>query len=524
MATTSQSNREGNRKRGGVLGRLTGFVDSYEHRATSLLVLVLMIDFADRTLIGALGPTLESVFHIGNFELGVLATVFVVVAAPATLGFGIFTDRWNRTLLLALSLVIWVIGEGLTGAAISFGMLIGVRILLGVVSAASGPTTPSLIGDLVPATERSRALSSIDAGSLIGDGVGFVLPAIILGFASWRWNFWVLAAFGALLAVAFWLLPEPQRVGAEGPQEAKPEGEESPEPAYEMPLTEVQQMVQRRQITPRQRSMVRRDAEDASLWYAMKYTLRVRTDLISLIARSLGDFFFQAIAIFAVLFATRWYGLGQRTADLMILVIGIGAFIGILVMGRVSDYMLKKREWLSSRVWLGAVSYIISPIPLFFAFLTHSLYVAIPLFFVGAFFLGAAEPPLDALRVDVLVPRLRGRAESVRQFFRSIVEGAAPVVLGGLSVFFAAGTHNGRGLQLSFLVLLPLVLLAGLLMLLAIPTYAPDVAAALKSSEIQDEIEEQQEEQEGQQDHPKNNLPGTDNASQSAGRRPVGHR
>ncbi len=124
---------------------------------------------------------------------------------------------------------------------------------------------------------------------------------------------------------------------------------------------------------------------------------------------------------------------------------------------------------------------IIAPLPLFFAFRTHALLVALPLFIVGAFFVAGAGPPLDAVRVDVIVPRLRGRAEAIRQVLRTILEGAAPLLIGVLSGVLAGG--GTAGLRDAFLLTLPVLVLSGLVLLCALRTYAPDVAAALASTE-----------------------------------------
>jgi len=88
---------------------------------------------------------------------------------------------------------------------------------------------------------------------------------------------------------------------------------------------------------------------------------------------------------------------------------------------------------------------------------------------------------LDAVRLDVIVPRLRGRAEAIRQVLRTILEGAAPRLIGVLSGVLAGGGTGG--LHDAFLLTLPVLLFSGLVLLIALRTYAPDVAAALASTE-----------------------------------------
>ena len=123
----------------------------------------------------------------------------------------------------------------------------------------------------------------------------------------------------------------------------------------------------------------------------------------------------------------------------------------------------------------------LAPVPLYVAFSMQTLVIALPFFTQGAFFLAGAGPPLDAVRIDVLVPELRGRAESIRQVLRTAAESGAPALIGVLSGVLAGG--GTAGLQAAFIVTLPALLVNGLILLRALRAYRPDVAAALASDE-----------------------------------------
>ena len=430
--------------------------------------MALVLDYADRTLVGALGPTLKQAFGIGDFRLGLLASLFLFFGALATIPMGTLLDRRDRTLLLSGSFVVWSIAIGVAGAAATFAVLLGSRLLLGVASAAYGPATPSLVGDLVPVGKRGWALGVVDGGLLVGLALGYVLPAVITAFASWRLCFWALAVAGFATAYGFVRLKEPERGHVMGPSEG---GEQDG--------GGVQRMVQQRGVRPSRSAMLREEPRRMSMWEATKYVVRVRTDLITVVGRALGDSFLQGVATFMVVFVTGWYGLSQEGAYAGILGVGVGAIAGVLILGRTSDALLG-RGWLHGRVLVGASANFAAAVAFFAAFSTRSFAVALPLFAVGAFFVAGSEPVLDAVRVDVLVGELRGRAEAVKQVATSLLHGLAPGAIGGISVALGGGA---RGLQVAFLIGLSALFLNGIIMLLALRTYQPDVAAAIASTE-----------------------------------------
>ena len=103
----------------------------------------------------------------------------------------------------------------------------------------------------------------------------------------------------------------------------------------------------------------------------------------------------------------------------------------------------------------------------------------------GAALLSAANPPLDAARLDIMPAGLWGRAESVRTVIRSLAQALAPLLFGGLAALIAGiahvdqappGTHappvspsEARGLEITFLLLLVTLAAAGLSLLARAP-------------------------------------------------------
>ena len=122
----------------------------------------------------------------------------------------------------------------------------------------------------------------------------------------------------------------------------------------------------------------------------------------------------------------------------------------------------------------------------------------------GAALLSAANPPLDAARLDIMPAGLWGRAESTRTVLRSLAQAVAPLVFGGLADLIAGiapeqapvGTHPGGDLACrgagpgdQLPVLLITLAAAGIILLRARDTYPRDVATAAASNEGADPVQ-----------------------------------
>ena len=85
----------------------------------------------------------------------------------------------------------------------------------------------------------------------------------------------------------------------------------------------------------------RRSPERYSLLTAVRVVLRVRTNVRLIIASSFGYFFFTGIQVFGLTFLRSRYGLDQVTASLLMLLVGGGAFAGVMLGGRAGDRLLR---------------------------------------------------------------------------------------------------------------------------------------------------------------------------------------
>jgi MFS family permease len=250
-----------------------------------------------------------------------------------------------------------------------------------------------------------------------------------------------------------------------------PRGPSSGRPAGESAAAD---RIARAGIEPDRRTVLRGADTEMSLWEACRYVLRVRTNVIVILASTVGYFFLAGLKVFAIVFAVHQYGLSQSTSSVLLPIVGVGAVAGLVAGGRLGDSLLA-RGVLNARLLVAAAGFGLAATAALPALLVHSLAVAAPLLVVGGIGLGAPNPPMDAVRLDIIHPALWGRAEAIRTVLRTGGEAVAPLLFGFLADHLGGGGHHG--LQLTMLIMLPALVANGGLLLLATRTYPTDVAS-----------------------------------------------
>ena len=466
-------------------------------RMVVLLAAVLSLTSADQSTIAAVAGQLKAVFHIDNTDIGLLVTASSALGAVTALPFGMLADRVNRVRLLIGSITVWSLAIAAGAAAPNYVVLLASRVALGAVIASAGPVVASLTGDLFDPARRGRIFGFILSGELVGAGVGILGCGDLAAVWTWRASFAALAALGLLLAVALAAgLREPARGGADRLPPIDANNGDVPATSAagrrdqedEAPLSAE---IRRAAIPPRERLVLHEDPARRSLWWSARYVLSTRTNVVLILASSLGYFFLSGMRTFGILFVKARFGLDQNLASLVLLAIGSGTLLGLMLSGRLADLGIV-RHHLSARPIVAGAAFLLAGLAFLPGLLATSLPVAAPFLALATVGVGATNPALDAARLDIMQSRLWGRAESLRTLARSALEASAPLLFGYLSTREgepapvgdpnAHQPHGAIGLDHAFLIMLIPLFAAGLLLLVfARRTYPQDVATALAS-------------------------------------------
>jgi MFS transporter, ACS family, D-galactonate transporter len=178
-----------------------------------LLFIFMVINFADKAVIGIATVPMMRELGLGPRQFGLLASSFFLLFAVSSVATGFLVSRvQSRWALLAMGLI-WALTQFPMIGSVGFETLVAYRIALG---AGEGPTTPVALHSAYkwfPNELRTVPTAIIMQGGAIGVMVALPLLNWVIVHWTWHWAFGSLGLVG-LVWCALWLV-----FGREGPLE-----------------------------------------------------------------------------------------------------------------------------------------------------------------------------------------------------------------------------------------------------------------------------------------------------------------
>jgi MFS family permease len=164
------------------------------------------LDAMDVQLYSFVIPALIATWGISRGQAGELATAALLVSALGGWLAGWLADRWGRVFILQLA-ILWFAGfTFLSGLAQNFQQLFAARALMGLGFGGEWAAGAVLLGEVIRAEHRGKALGLMQAGWAVGWGVAALLYALFFSImpaaSAWRALFFV-GILPALLV--FWV-------------------------------------------------------------------------------------------------------------------------------------------------------------------------------------------------------------------------------------------------------------------------------------------------------------------------------
>ncbi|MEV0255529.1 MFS transporter [Streptomyces sp. NPDC050732] len=181
-------------------------------RTTWLLLAFMVVNFADKAVLGLAGPEIRADFDLTRQEFGTAQSAFFALFSVAALGVSLLTRRVRTTPLLLVLVLLWSAAQlPMVWGAAGFGTLVATRVLLGAAEGPSAPVAVHHVHGWFPQRERALPTAVLLFGAAAGVAVAAPLLSWVITYWGWRWSFGAVGLVGLVWAVAW------QIWGAEGP-------------------------------------------------------------------------------------------------------------------------------------------------------------------------------------------------------------------------------------------------------------------------------------------------------------------
>jgi MFS transporter, DHA1 family, inner membrane transport protein len=149
-------------------------------------------------------------FAITPARAGLLSLVGGLVVGVGAPLFATFTSRFDRRLLLTLSLLLYAAGHLASALAPSFDLQLWLRAITIIGAAVFTPQAAATAGLLVPADKRAAAIAFIFIGWSAASVAGIPLGGLISSQFGWRTAYYVMAALSLFGAIGIWFSIKPK--------------------------------------------------------------------------------------------------------------------------------------------------------------------------------------------------------------------------------------------------------------------------------------------------------------------------
>lgn len=385
----------------------------YRWVVASLVFLITLVNFVDRSAISFVIEPLKQEFHFSDTQFGMILSAFALGYVLLTAFGGWLVDLHGSRIVWALAAIAWSLCVGLLGFAGGFWGFIGLRFLLGVTEGPHFPAMTRTVSDWLPSSERARALSLGLVAIPLSSVVGAPITSYLVVDVGWRAMFWIISGVGVIWAfVWLWLFRD----------------------------------------SPKQSSRV--NAEELALIEAKTQTVSADKGKVdwrfiftnpTLVANNIAYFAFGYMLFFATLWLPGYF-LSQHNLNLKSVgwYLTIPWLVGAAFLkagGFLSDWLYKKtnnrRLARSHLIWssqlLAAICFVILGF-------THSLSLSILFLSLGLGFGLMPQPAFFSVNIDVAKERA-GSSQGITSSCLSLAGVIAPLLTGWLVDL----THSYQG-------------------------------------------------------------------------------
>jgi ACS family hexuronate transporter-like MFS transporter len=185
-------------------------ISHYRYRILALVFMATTINYFDRSIIGVMAPTLQTLFNWTNKDYAAIMVSFKVAYAIGLLFMGGIIDRLGTKIGYTISIAIWSI-FGMLHAVIkpAFSLIgfIVARFGLGIGESGNFPAAIKTVAEWFPKKERAFATGIFDASTSVGAILApFIVGAVVtVEGTNWQIPFLFTGVLSSIWVLLWWI-------------------------------------------------------------------------------------------------------------------------------------------------------------------------------------------------------------------------------------------------------------------------------------------------------------------------------
>ncbi|MDF9796449.1 ACS family D-galactonate transporter-like MFS transporter [Catalinimonas alkaloidigena] len=376
----------------------------------ALVFISVVINYMDRSNISIAAFAMSEELGFSSVQMGLVFSAFAWTYAALQIPGGILVDMVRPRILYTLMLSLWSAATLLQGFANSFLSVIGFRASIGVFEAPAYPANNRIVTSWFPESERASAIAMYTSGQYIG--LAFLTPSLVAiqNYMGWRGLFVVSGLIGMGWAIVWYLFyRDPQSHAKISEQEM----------TY---IAEGGGLIDKRE---EKKFRVKFN------WADFKQAFIYR----KLWGIYLGQFAIGSIFIFFLTwfptYLVKYRGMDFLESGFLASIPFLAAFVGVLLAGFTSDFLLKKGYSNEVARKLPVLSGMLLSVSIIGANYVDSTFLVIS--FLALAFFGNGFSAITWVFVSTVAPKqLIGLIGGVFNFIGGLSAVIVPIVIGFL--------------------------------------------------------------------------------------------
>ncbi|HEK1768755.1 MULTISPECIES: MFS transporter [Pseudomonas] len=383
-------------------------IDSQQRRTFWSCKIGYGLDGMDTQMLSFVIPTLIMIWGISTAEAGLIHTSTLIASAIGGWVAGILSDRIGRVRTLQLTVLWFAFFTFLCGFAQSYEQLLIARTLMGFGFGGEWTAGAVLIGEVIRAQDRGKAVGMVQSGWAIGWGLTAILYALLFSWLpaeqAWRALF-LLGLLPAIFVIFVRRMVKDPEVYREAKRAEKPE---APSHFYEI-------------------------FASGMLWTTIRASL--------LTTGALGGYY--AITSWLPTFLKNERGLSVLGTGGYLAMVIVGSYIGYVISAYLSDLLGRRKNFILFAVGSFVIVLLYTQVPVSDGVM---LWLGFPLgFFASGIFSG-----MGAFLTELFPTRIRGSGQGFCYNVGKVLAAMFPLLIGLLGEKIPLGLGIGAFAAVSY--------------------------------------------------------------------------